>query len=534
MPAGFFVLVSVALLSFILIRAQREEMLAEVVHGSESIAEAILLSLDRDMRLNRREEVREIIETVGGHAGIHEIRLFNKDGVISYSSNPEEVGQAVDTRADACVQCHSGDEPPPPDVDPQARTRMYTNEQGQDLLATIHVVRNQEGCQGARCHFSPSEQSVLGVLDVAMSLEPAQARLADATRNAILIALAAVALITGVLFLLIRGSVQRPLDRMIAATRRVAVDEASLSVPRGAAREIGILAASFNEMIESLASSKSRVEEWAGTLEHRVSQKAEELRDAQFQVVRAEKLSSVGLVAAGIAHELNSPLMAIITFCHVVRNDLPQDSPAQEDLRMIEREANRCAAIIRQLLDYSRKQSQDPETAPCAVGPLIERALELLKVEIKNADVATSVAVPADLPLVEANDTQLMQVLVNLMLNAVQAMPDGGRLEISADVVPRTDYPRADLPPHTGGRLLRVVVRDTGPGIAPEDLRKVFDPFFTTKPVGKGSGLGLSVSLGLIRGYRGTILADSDGESWTEFTVLLPLPDEDQAERAHE
>jgi two-component system NtrC family sensor kinase len=529
-PAGFFVLVSVAILSMILIRAQREEMLAEVVHGSESIAQAILLSLDRDMRLNRREELTEIIEAVGGHEGIHEIRLFNKDGVVSYSSDPGEVGRTVDTRADACVQCHAGEAPPPPDVDPRGRTRRYEGEDGENLLATIHVVRNQEGCQGARCHVAPSEQSVLGVLDVAMSLEPAEARLAAATRHAIFVALAAVAIITGVLFLLIRSSVQRPIDRMIAATRRVAVEDPSLSVPRGSAREIGILASSINDMVESLASSKSRVEEWAGTLEDKVAAKAQELREAQFQVIRAEKLSSVGLVAAGIAHELNSPLMAIITFTHVVRNALPEDSQSQEDLRMIEREANRCAAIIRQLLDYSRKQSQEPETSPTAVAPLVDRALELLKVEIKNNRVVTSISMPEHLPPVEASEVQLMQVVVNLVLNAVQAMPDGGELQVRGDVVPRGAFPRADLPPHSSDSLLRIRFRDTGPGIPRHDIGRVFDPFFTTKDVGKGSGLGLSVSLGLVRGYRGTIFVESDGESWSEFSVLLPISDADLPE----
>ena len=526
LAAGSIALVSLAVLSFLLIRAQREQVLAEVVHGSESIAEAILLSIDHDMRLNRREAVREVIENVGRHEGIHGIRLFNKDGIVSYSSSPEEVGDTVDTRAEACVQCHSGDAPPPPELDPRARSRIYTNGGGQRLLATIHVVRNQEGCQGSRCHVRPSEQSVLGVLDVAMSLEPAEARLAASTRDAVLVSLLAVALVAGGLFLFIRASVQRPIDRMIAATRRVAAGDASLPVPRGTAPEIGILATSFNEMIESLSSSQQRLEEWASSLEDKVAVKADALREAQFQVVQAEKLSSVGLVAAGIAHELNSPLMAIITFAHIVKGTLPPDAPALEDLRMIEREANRCAAIIRQLLDYSRKQAQEPDLGPCRVRPLVERALELLKVEVQNGGVAASVEVPEDVPEVEANEVQLMQVLVNLLLNALQAMPEGGRLTIGADVVQRRAYPRADLPPHPGPDLVRIVVRDTGTGIPRKDLPKVFDPFFTTKPVGKGSGLGLSVSLGLVRGYRGTILADSDGRSWTELTVLLPLFDQ--------
>jgi signal transduction histidine kinase len=149
--------------------------------------------------------------------------------------------------------------------------------------------------------------------------------------------------------------------------------------------------------------------------------------------------------------------------------------------------------------------------------------------------------------MVDGHPPQLMQVFLNLVLNALHAMegvggdeegaaaagrgrPGGGTIRVEADVVRRADYQSVDLPPHSGDRLVRVRVRDSGPGIPREIISKVFDPFFTTKPVGKGSGLGLSVSLGLVQGYRGTILVDSDGESWTEFTVLLPVTDDDRTE----
>jgi len=524
--AGFFVLVSVAGLSFLLIRSLREEVLAEVVHGSESIAQAILLSLDRDMRMNQSEGVRELVEAVGQHAGISSVRIYNKDGRVSYSSRPEEVGQQVDTRANACVQCHTGSAPPAQELRPENRSRIYRSSSGEDLLATVYVIANRPSCQGSGCHSSPRQQRVLGVLDVAMSLEPAQARLAAATRNAMLIALAAAAIIAAALFLIVRRSVQRPINRMVRATRRIASGGESLPVPRGTAREIGILATSFNELIESLSSSRQKLEEWASSLEEKVADKANELRSAQFQVVQAEKLASVGLVAAGIAHELNSPLMAIITFTHLVRSKVPPDSREYEDLRMIEREANRCAAIIRQLLDYSRQQGQEPDKHPCRVSTGMQKSLELLKVELQNSDVAVSMDLPDDLTRVQANDAQLMQVFVNLLLNAVQAMPEGGELRIAADEVGRRELPLMDLPPDGTELLVRITVRDTGTGISRRDLSRVFDPFFTTKPQGKGSGLGLSVSMGIIRGFGGTMLVDSDGASWTEFTVLLPAAEE--------
>jgi two-component system NtrC family sensor kinase len=519
LPAGFFALISVAALSWLLIKTQRDNAFQETIRGSENLAETIQLAMEQEMRVNARDAIREMVTSVGRQQGIEDIRIFNKQGHISFSSHPNEVGQTLDMNAQECQTCHAGRAVP----DSLHRRQIYTDPDGHQVLATMRAIPNQVGCQGAHCHAFPEEQPVLGVLDVAMSLQPAEARLSRASWNAFGVSLLAVALITGTLFFIVWASVRRPVNTIVAATRRMAVGDPALEVPRGTPREIGILATSFNEMVESLNTSRSHLEDWAESLQDKVAEKAMELQQAQFQVVQAEKLSSVGVVAAGIAHELNSPLMAIITFTHLVKKGLPEDSPAQDDLRMIEREANRCAVIIRQLLDYSRKQSQEPTLEPCHIAKAVAGALDLVKVEIQNGFIEARTSVPDDLPDVEANPVQLMQVFVNLVMNAVQAMPEGGTLSITADAVERRAYANlASLPPHPGTKLVRTVVRDTGTGIHPEALPKVFDPFFTTKPVGKGSGLGLSVSLGLVRSYRGTILVESDGRSWTEFTILLP------------
>ena len=196
---------------------------------------------------------------------------------------------------------------------------------------------------------------------------------------------------------------------------------------------------------------------------------------------------------------------------------------------MIEREANRCAAIIRQLLDYSREQRRETPVTGCSIAQALYGALELLKVEVHNSGVQVSARVPDDLPQVAADDVQLMQIFVNLFMNALHAMPEGGTLRIDAQVVRRAALQRADLPPRGPARLVRVEVADSGTGIPSEALPRVFDPFFTTKPVGKGSGLGLSVSLGIARKYGGTIVVESSPGEGTTFTVLLPvhLPQEE-------
>ena len=229
LPAGFFALVSVAALSWHLIRTQREAAFEEAVRGSESIAETIQLAMEQEMRVNAREAIRETVTTVGRQNGIENIRIFDKQGHISFSSHASEVGQTLDIRAPECQQCHSGPTLP----DSTKNTRIYTDADGHQVLATMRAIPNQVGCQGAQCHASPREKPVLGVLDVAMSLQPADARLSRASWNAFGFSLLAVALITGTLFFIVWASVRRPVNTIVAATRRMAVGEPALEVPRG-------------------------------------------------------------------------------------------------------------------------------------------------------------------------------------------------------------------------------------------------------------------------------------------------------------
>jgi signal transduction histidine kinase len=513
--AGVLTLGGAVTHSFILIRSQRHSVLEEVVHGSQSLAEAVLIAMRHETSADPPAAIAGAIEAVGGQAGVARVRLIDKRGEISYSSRAAEIGLVVDRSAEGCIQCHRASDPFER-LDQDDRSRIHRDaEGGGRVLSTIASIENAPGCATAGCHVPPARMSVLGVLDVTVSLAPVDARLAATTRDAVLLSIVAVLIISVALFFLIQQVVRQPIGRLVAATRRVAGGDFALPrLASGATDEIGFLARSFNEMIESVQTSQQ-------DLEQKVAEKAEELRAAQFQVVQAEKLSSVGLVAAGIAHELNSPLMAIVTFAHLVERRLPPGSQENEDIRMIMREADRCAAIIRTLLDFSRDQSEASELELTDVRTIIERATKILGVELRNHGIEL-VATASALPPIEANPVQITQVLVNLLINALHAMPDGGRITIDTDIVSKADVRDVRLPPSGGDTLVRLRVRDTGTGIAPDVLGRVFDPFFTTKPVGQGSGLGLSVSHAILQRHRGAIFAHSDGATWTEFTILLP------------
>ena len=233
----------------------------------------------------------------------------------------------------------------------------------------------------------------------------------------------------------------------------------------------------------------------------------EDLANAQVALVRSEKLASMGQLAAGIAHEVNNPLGVVIMYSHFLAEQLAGKPEYAEDLAMVVEQADRCKKIVAGLLDFARQNKVEHNVID--LDDLVQRGLRglahPLAVEIQVEHAAGD-------PMVEVDPDQITQVLVNLISNAFAAMPDGGRLTI------RTEDTRD---------LVRIIVADTGHGIQPEHFGKLFEPFFTTKKGGKGTGLGLAVSYGIVKMHRGDIKVASNadpakGPTGTTFTVILP------------
>ncbi|MDY7041692.1 MAG: GAF domain-containing protein, partial [Chloroflexota bacterium] len=234
-------------------------------------------------------------------------------------------------------------------------------------------------------------------------------------------------------------------------------------------------------------------------------------KDLQTQLAQSARLAGIGELAAGVAHELSNPLTSILGFTDLLMqsNKLPESH--REDLSIIMEEGRRAQEIVQGLLDFAR---QSPlQLAPVDLNQVIREVLRLLQRQAELATVVVEVQYATDLPWVMGDARQLKQVLFNLIVNALQAMPNGGTLAISSSYGPATARP---------GKFVRVRVSDTGVGIAPEHRQLLFQPFFTTKPEGKGTGLGLSVSLGIVENHGGMIEAESELGRGSCFTVLLP------------
>jgi len=240
----------------------------------------------------------------------------------------------------------------------------------------------------------------------------------------------------------------------------------------------------------------------------RLHMSREQLEAAQVQLIRSERLASMGQMAAGIAHEVNNPLGTILVYGHLVK-DNPECSPQLgKDLDMILKEATRCRTIVSGLLDFSRQSKAIMSEVD--IGKLIEDAARIVRSQIKDAPIEIEVLKESDLPPAQVDRDQLLQVFVNLMKNACEAMRSGGTITVSAEWIEKNgEY--------------RLAVRDTGAGIRPEIMAKLFSPFFTTKPVGKGTGLGLSICYGIVKMHRGRISArNNDPGPGATFEIFLP------------
>jgi len=303
------------------------------------------------------------------------------------------------------------------------------------------------------------------------------------------------------------GVVHRPVKELIAGTHRVADGDLDYRLPVRSNDELSDLAASFNKMTAEVSGAHAEIEE-------RVRRKTAELDQAHRSLLASEKMASIGKLAATVAHEVNNPLFGILTYARLTLKEVekgPAGTRAEmaENLRIIERESKRCGDIMRNLLTFARQAPSHRE--PNDLNVLIGRALVLVRHQAELLGIELRTHLSQDLPPVSCDPGQIQQVVLVLLVNATEAMPHGGVLEVATE----TD---------SAAGHARIRVRDTGSGIQPEVLSQIFDPFFTTKEDQQRTGLGLAVARSIIEQHGGEIAVESTPGKGTEFVVTLPAP----------
>ena len=516
---GFYLVVilaaAVLLFTALVVRNSRDNLLQQATSHSAQMSEVIIKSTRFAMLQNRPSYVDNIIEDVGAQEEIDRVRILSKNGTIIHSSDASEIGQMVDQEAESCLACHLA-EKDRGTRQMTGRPRFFTAPDGRRLLGSTAVIRNEPSCYNAACHAHSPDQTVLGVLDIVYPLDSIDRTLRTNTVTIVVLSIGFVALAAILIGLLVQHTVYRPLKDLRDGAERLAAGDLEQPIPVRNQDELGQLAEAFNTMMQALRRSRVELEEWGHTLEQKVEQATRELHRAQAEAARGEKLASVGLLAAGIAHELNNPLTGVLTFSSLVRKQLPDGSPEAEDLDLVIQETRRCAGIIRRLLDFAREKA--PEKNYVDLNQLVRRTVQLVEQPAQAADIRIEQDLDERLPEAWVDESLLEQVIMNMLVNARHAIEGEGRIEVRTRLVER------ETKQAPGRRqVAEISIADTGCGIPEENLQKIFDPFFTTKGVGKGTGLGLSVSHGTIEAHGGWIEVDSTVGVGTEFRVYLPL-----------
>ena len=504
------------LFALLVVRNERQELLRAAAAHVNQLSDVIIRSTRFAMLNNNPEYVHGIIQDVARQEKITKVRIFSKEGVIIDSSAAGEIGQRVDAKAEGCVGCHQNGKALR-QIPSSARARIFEQD-GRRHLASMEVIRNEPSCSQASCHAHSPSQSVLGVLDILYPLDDIDKSLRTSALTIAVLSVAFVLLASFMLSVFVHRLVYVPLRDLEGGARRLASGNLDEPIPVRGADEFGRLAGSFNTMTAALRDSRQELREAARTLEQKVEERTRALRAAQAEAARGEKLASVGLLAAGIAHELNNPLTGVLTFSSLMRKKVPDGSEDAEDLDLIVSETKRCAAIIRRLLDFAREKT--PEKKYADLNRLVEDTVRIVERPAHLRDIEISLELDPGLPQVWVDADLIRQVVMNIVVNAQHAIEQKGSITVRTH---RLAAPKSPKPGMPAVEMAGIAVIDTGCGIEPKDLQRIFDPFFTTKGVGKGTGLGLSVSHGIVEAHGGTIEVESTPGEGSTFHVYLPV-----------
>jgi two-component system NtrC family sensor kinase len=485
----------------LLYRYQEHVTMRNLSEHASMMDEFVKKSLAYNMLTNRCDAISYQLDALGSAGQIREIRMYGADAEVLFSADKSEIGSRIGDK-DAVERALK---------DLTGSPRLVRPEVGKAIMEYYSPIRNQASCSSAECHMHPPEQKVLGALYTSFDVTALAAASRELLAAALVIGGVLIFTLSVFLYFIITRFVTKPVAVLEQGMRRISESDFSTPIEIKGRDELSRLASNFNAMAEQVQGFQRRLENWANELQREVDLKAAEIMETQEQLANAEKLASLGRLAAGVAHEINNPLTGVITFAHLMLERIPKENALdREDLETILEQANRCTKIIKGLLSFSRKGAT--ERAHVNLNELTEGCVSLVRNQSAFQNISFDFLLMQDLPKITVDANQIQQVLLNLITNAADAMNGSGTITIETRTVAIDTEDYAEM-----------ALSDTGPGILPEHMNKILEPFFTTKDIGKGTGLGLPVSYGIVKRHGGDLLLQSKLGKGTTVTVRLPI-----------
>ncbi len=498
------------------LRTQKKQLLDTMIMGADQLSRSITSATWHAMLDDDRKAAYEIMRVIADKQGVDRIRMFNREGRLVFSTDSREHPSMISMSNEVCAQCHSkGPMPKRPTED--ARVRYATSPDGVKTINMVAPIYNEPSCSNASCHAHQASTKVLGVVDVALRLDPVQKQTQTITFETLLWTLFEVGIGAAFVILFTRQFVAAPIQELIQGTKAVSAMELDRNIEiTRRSQELDELVDSFNRMRERLKFAVDELNEMQQTLESKVDERTQQLQTAQRKLIQADRLASLGQLAASVAHEINNPVSGVLNLSMLLERLMASGAypPGREAefrkyLGLISSETSRVGRIVSDLLAFSRRSK--PQHAPADLNKLIYTTLGLADHKLKLMSAASVLNLQENLPQIECDASQIQQVILNLVMNAAEAMKSRG----GGTVTIRTRLANADE--------VELSVQDTGEGIAPGNLSKIFDPFFTTKADAKGVGLGLAVVYGIVKAHDGDVEVTSKRNEGTTFKVTLPL-----------
>ena len=490
-----------------------------VLMSAVRISDLMVRSTRHSMLRNDKAEMQEILRAIGDEPGIHGLRIMDKGGRVIFAADTAELSARLTKQDEVCLACHVGDSTRRGPYGAADTYDIQTRADGERTLRLVTPILNEPSCYNNSCHAHEADRSVLGILDVRMSMAVMDASLAESRDQFLTLSAAAVLVVAFVSGGFLWWFVRRPVRFLIDGMETVTAGNLDKRLPVHSADELGQLAQAFNAMTEELARARAEITEWSGTLEVKVREKTADLERIHRHMLSVEKMASLGNLAASVAHEINNPLEGILTFAklsikRLQRLGLPLEEKTSlcDDLQLVADEAQRCGSIVKNMLLFARPQPAAFDTV--TLGRILERCRMLVQhyADMHNVEISV-VSSPDD--EIACDPGQIQQVIMVLMINGIEAIALAPRR-------PATAFISVDARPVPDQDIMRIRVADTGIGMTSEVRMRIFEPFFTTKTDGRGVGLGLAIAYGIIGRHHGSIEVESTPGAGSTFTVLLP------------
>jgi len=506
-------LVVLGALAFISLHLHKVELELATLALGETVGNVVERSTAHNMLRNDREALAETIRSVGQEPSLVNVRIFNSEGRISFSTNESEIGTIVSKDVNACRGCHGGREPRT-DLHRASRFWIFETE-SERVVSVINPIRNRPSCREASCHAHPADLDILGILDTTFSLSVIDQHLQRDKVRILFMSIVGLLGIVGLTGVFAWRVVHQPVEQLRLATSRLGAGDLGYEIRVQSRDQLGELATSFNEMSLQLQEAHKQLTDWNLVLEQRIDAKTEELQRVHDQMLRTERLSSLGKLAAVVAHEINNPLSGILTYARLLRRRIERGEftgkgaeEMREPLRLIETESRRCGDLVNDLLLFSRQSPVNVQ--PLDLNDVIQTCVRLVTHKLDLSAITLDLRLDSALPDIHGDKAQLEQLMLALIINAVEAITKEGCLSIATE--------RA-----AEGKAVIARIEDNGVGIPEDVMPRLFEPFVSTKERGSGVGLGLAISKQIIDKHGGRIDVHSEVGRGTRFTVLLPV-----------